>query len=242
MSLVSFKKYKKKAENTVLTDTVVSGRYEFQVENEKRIIPDVINKLDLQPADNLLDIGCGPGTLLLPLSKLCKNVCGIDNEAAIERINKKSQSSKNIQTIIGSFLETDFSSIGLYTKILIYSVIHYLASDDELIQFLSKALKLLAPGGRMLIGDIQNSDKKLRYETSPFGLKQIEDWKLKVASNHSPDSDLSVDPNLINIDDDCYLKILKFVRDQGFESYLLPEPGDLPFGKTRDDILIVAHH
>jgi 2-polyprenyl-3-methyl-5-hydroxy-6-metoxy-1,4-benzoquinol methylase len=242
MSLVSFKNYKKIAENTVLTDTVVSGRYEFQVEDEKRIIPDVINKLDLQPADNLLDIGCGPGTLLLPLSKFCNNVCGIDNEAAIERINKNNQSSKNIQTIIGSFLETDFSSMGLYTKILIYSVIHYLISEDELFQFLSKAFKLLAPGGKMLIGDIPNSEKKLRYEKSPSGISQVENWKQKIASTYTANSDLFVDPNLIVIDDDCYLRILKFARSQGFESYLLPEAGNLPFGKTRDDILIVAHH
>jgi cyclopropane fatty-acyl-phospholipid synthase-like methyltransferase len=241
MSLISFENYKKIAKKVKLSDTVVSGRYEFQMEAEKKIILDVMNKLHIQPTDNLLDIGCGPGTLLFPLSYMVKEICGIDNEAAIKRIHGKIQKSENITTIAGNFLEIDLSSSKSFSAILIYSVIHYLESNDELIQFLSKALKLLAPGGRMLIGDIPNTEKKLRYEKSPFGMSQVEVWKEKVNNIHLPTSELPVDPDLIVIDDDCYLRILKFARSQGFESYLLPESDNLPFGRTRDDILIVAH-
>jgi SAM-dependent methyltransferase len=177
----------------------------------------------------------------LPLSYRVEDICGVDNESAIKRIREKSKGLDNISTVVGNFLDLDPSALGLYSKILIYSVIHYLASDDELIQFLSKALKLLAPGGRMLIGDIPNSNKKLRYEQSPLGLSQVEAWKHKVSNTRPTNLGLSADSDLIVINDDCYLHILKFARSQGFESYLLPEPENLPFGRTRDDILIIAH-
>ena len=210
------------------------------MEAEKKIIPDVISKLNLQPEDNLLDIGCGPGTLLIPLSKVVEMVCGIDNEAVIQRIEKKYKDKGNITTISGNFLEIESQQLKLYSKIVIYSVVHYLSSQDELFQFLLKALKLLKPGGRMLIADIPNLDKKTRFENTNYGKNEIKKWQKKVA-NKPVFVDWSVDQDLIKIDDDCYLSILKFARDKGFESYLLPESENLPFGRTRDDILIIAH-
>jgi len=240
MSLVSFNNYKKQAEKSELSDTEISGRYDFQLEAEKKIIPDVISKLNLQPEDNLLDIGCGPGTLLIPLSKVVEMVCGIDNEAVIQRIEKKYKDKGNITTISGNFLEIESQQLKLYSKIVIYSVVHYLSSQDELFQFLLKALKLLKPGGRMLIADIPNLDKKTRFENTNYGKNEIKKWQKKVA-NKPVFVDWSVDQDLIKIDDDCYLSILKFARDKGFESYLLPESENLPFGRTRYDILIIAH-
>jgi len=240
MSLVSFNNYKKRAEESELSDTEISGRYNFQLEDEKRIIPDVISKLNLQPKDSLLDIGCGPGTLLIPLSNVVEMVCGIDNEAVIQRIEKKYKDKGNITTISGNFLEIESQQLRFYSKIVIYSVVHYLSSQDELFQFLLKALKLLKPGGRMLIADIPNSDKKNRFENTSYGKNEIKKWQKKVAKKPVL-GDVTVDQDLIKIDDDCYLSILKFARDKGFESYLLPESENLPFGRTRDDILIIAH-
>ena len=119
-------------------------------------------------------------------------------------------------------------------------MIHYLESETELFEFLLKALKLLKPGGRMLIADIPNVDKKSRFENTTYGKNKINEWNNKVAKN-SVSNNLLIDDNLIKIDDDCYLSILKFARKNGFESYLLPESENLPFGRTRDDILIIAH-
>jgi cyclopropane fatty-acyl-phospholipid synthase-like methyltransferase len=242
MSSVSFENYNRKAKDKNNSDIVVSGRYEFQSEGEKKIIPDVIRKLDVQSGDRILDIGCGPGLLLFPLSLISKEVCGIDNVSVINRINKKSKTFKNVRTIAGNFLDTDLPLFGLYDKILIYSVIHYLSSKKELICFLSKSLDLLAPGGRLLIGDIPNLNKKYRYEKSSFGVEQSKVWKKKVSDmNKLSNGSTPVDKNLITMDDECYIDIINFAYSQGFESYILPEPDNLPFGKTRDDILIISH-
>jgi cyclopropane fatty-acyl-phospholipid synthase-like methyltransferase len=240
MSLDSFKNYNKIAKNIDNNDTVVSGRYDFQEQDEKRIILDVISKLDIQPSDSLLDIGCGPGTLLLPLSFMVKEACGIDNSSAINRIRKKHTTLGNVSTIAGNFLDNELQLSKLYKKILIYSVIHYLSSEEELMCFLSKALKLLAPGGRLLIGDIPNINKKERYEKSSSGASKIESWKQTVLKSNN-NSNSFLDTDLITMNDKCYIDIINFVRRKGFESYILPEPDNLPFGNTRDDILIIAH-
>ena len=42
------------------------------------------------------------------------------------------------------------------------------------------------------------------------------------------------------LDDEYLMKLLLEVRNNGYESYLLPQKHELPFGYTRDDILICA--
>jgi hypothetical protein len=41
--------------------TEQAGRYAFQAEAERLILADVVSKLQLDPADTLLVVGCGPG-------------------------------------------------------------------------------------------------------------------------------------------------------------------------------------
>jgi hypothetical protein len=46
---------------------------------------------------------------------------------------------------------------------------------------------------------------------------------------------------LITFDDALVLDVMAFIRRKGFEAFLLPQPIDLPFGGSREDILVVAH-
>jgi hypothetical protein len=56
--------------------TEQAGRYAFQAEAERLILADVMSKLQLDPADTLLVVGCGPGTLLIPLSFVVAQATG----------------------------------------------------------------------------------------------------------------------------------------------------------------------
>ena len=58
-----------------------------------------------------------------------------------------------------NWLKDEFS-IADISKIIIYSVLHCLNPEGEALSFLEKALSYLSPGGRLLIGDIANGDKK----------------------------------------------------------------------------------
>ena len=56
----------------------IAGRYDFQKAVELEIVRDIAEKLQLSEGDTLLEVGCGAGNLLIPLS-------GLVNSAAAYR-------------------------------------------------------------------------------------------------------------------------------------------------------------
>jgi cyclopropane fatty-acyl-phospholipid synthase-like methyltransferase len=238
MSIKSFENYAKLASMQDLSDTEISGRYGFQQENEGKIINDVLVKLKINSKDTLLEIGCGPGNLLVPLSDFAEHVCGIDNEIVIQRLNNKTI-SKKIQLIGGDFLVIP-KPIEKYSKILIYSVVHYLDSEKTIHQFLQKAFELVQPGGMLLLGDLPNVNKKKRYLNSSEGKKTSDEWSRTLSTNPChPLTKLDKDTHVVTISDEIVLGLLQFARNLDIDAYVLPQPADLPFGNTREDILFI---
>jgi len=221
-----------------LSNTEASGRYLSQQEAEKRILLDVVQKLSVSPSDHLLDIGCGSGLLLLPLSFLVQEAHGIDHPSVIARLSSQAKSI-NIKLKSGSFLDIELGAI-LFDKILIYGVIQCLPSEQELFCFIHKALQYLAAGGKMLIGDIPNVDKKRRFLDSPHGAAFESAWISSGRSFSSVDTaELLPDDNWICFDDPLVLRLIAYLRNQGVNAYILPQAPELPFGHTREDILVV---
>lgn len=62
----------------------VSGRFSFQKEAMKNIVPDIVEKLQLKSSDMLLDIGCNCGDITIPLSFMCQKVVGVDGEDVLD--------------------------------------------------------------------------------------------------------------------------------------------------------------
>ena len=67
----------------------IAGRTNQMKDAEKLIIPDIIQKLDINSKDKILDIGCGPGNLLIMLLPYAKEIMGIDNESSIKILKKR---------------------------------------------------------------------------------------------------------------------------------------------------------
>tara|TARA_B100000315_G_scaffold254454_1_gene295563 strand:- start:806 stop:1537 length:732 start_codon:yes stop_codon:yes gene_type:complete len=239
MSRISFENYGLKAKY-YKNETKVAGRFKIQEKAEKNILIDVINKMSINSDDNLLDIGCGSGNLLIPLSFVCKQVSGIDHVSCIERLNKRIKKIKNIECILGNFL--DISMDRKFDKILCYSVLHYLTDEDEVIMFIHKALKLLKPGGIALFGDIPNTSLKQRFLNSKSGIEFSKKWARVIQGENQPKNSIKLnlvkDKALVQFNDDLVLKILRNTRAKGFDSSVLTQPPHLPFGYTREDILI----
>lgn len=241
MSQVSFENFARAASQTNLPDTEIAGRYPFQAQAERRIIGDVIEKLAIQPTDRLLEVGCGPGNLLIPLSFFVSEASGIDNAAAIERMRCRAPTAPNLIGISGNFLETQMNK-GDFDKVLVYSVLHYLSSKMEVFAFVDRCIHCCAPGGRILLGDLPNRDRKHRFGQSTAGDTVRTEWNQQVAQagQHAFDN-LPDDEQLVTIDDQLLLALLAHVRQQGHEAYLLPQPQNLPFGGSREDILITVY-
>jgi len=238
VSKVSFDNYGKLAKEGK-DPTVIAGRYAIQASAERSILPDVLAKLQVRPQDKLLDIGCNVGALLIPLSYLVQGVTGIDHPSCLEKLRLRAQGD-NIQLLGGTFL--DLAIKEQFDKILCYSVLHYLSDEEEVLCFIFKALKLLAPGGIALFGDIPNQSKKERFLSSESGKAFEQQWKeliKKEAGNNHRQVELSPDPHLVRFNDEFLLQICRRCRADGFEAYIYPQPSHLPFGNTREDVVII---
>lgn len=240
MSNKSFEYYARIA-NASISNVEKSGRYKMQKEDEKRIMFDILKKLKINPKDSLLDIGCGTGNLSIPLSFFCSKLTAIDNSKVINVLKERSIGIKNISYIKGDFLSSNIND--KFDKILIYSIIHYLKDNLELFKFIDKAISLISNGGRLLLGDIPNVSLKTRFMNSKSGKEYIKQWNSKLKSNkiNNPVLKAGVDDNQTPIfDDKLITKMIDYIRSKNFNAYLLPQPSNLPFGYTREDILVVS--
>ncbi|MBF0558382.1 MAG: methyltransferase domain-containing protein [Nitrospirae bacterium] len=235
MSRVSFENYGKLAQ-TLEDDTIISGRYKIQAEAEKYVVKDILNKLDLQPADSVLEIGCGTGNLLIPISFFVSEISGIDHEACLKRLEERFPKGKNISLIPGNFLDVSLSK--KYDIILCYSVLHYLSGRDEVFTFIDKALEYLAPGGKALFGDVPNISAKTRFVDSAEGKRFVKEWEVVAKGQGEAGIAVPSDESTVHFDDDLVTDIIKIFRKKGYHTYILPQSPKLPFGNTREDILI----
>lgn len=224
---------------TVLNSSLnISGRFSFQREAMKRVVPDIINKLELKPTDSLLDVGCNCGDITVPLSFLCDEVVGIDGEGCLERLKKRIEDIENITTLSGNFLDVTIEK--KFDCVLIYSVLMYCSSFEEIKKIVIKGANALKTGGRMLVGDIVNQNKKERFEASSIGQRVNEEYRINVSQGTEEDIiSHTGEGDGYRLNDKMIMELICFIREEGYEVYLLPQDENLPFGYTREDILVI---
>jgi hypothetical protein len=119
--------------------------------------------------------------------------------------------------------------------VIVYSVLHYVFDGADLFGFLDAAASLLAEGGHLLLGDIPNVSKRKRFFSSPAG---VDFHRRFMETDNAPTvRHLGLEPT--RIDDAVVIAILLRYRLAGFETYLLPQSGELPIHNRREDVLIV---
>ena len=168
-------------------NTVKAGRYAFQAAEEAQIAADIKDKLLLTPTVRLFEIGCGPGNLLIPLSFLVAACVGMDHPDVIAAAKARFHDDR-VRFVGGRF--PDDMPEGRFDRVLAYSVVQYLKDFDATIGFVDAALSLLDEGGRLLIGDIPNADKKRRFLESERGKIADAEWQNRMRSAGGDGRDL----------------------------------------------------
>ena len=240
MSRVSFENYGRMALEKQ-DSTVISGRYEIQRRAERLIVADIARKLKIGPDDQLLEVGCGAGNLLIPLSFVARFAVGIDHPLVCHYLRLRFSDSR-IKLIGMNFLDYEPEPSLVFDKILVYSVLNTLSDEAEALTFLDKAVAMLAPQGRLLLGDIANIDRKQRFLSTDDGQKFDKDWRAKMSTSRQVKrgSTYLKDEMVFRPSDVFVFSLLQRYRKRGYETYLLPQPSSLPFGHTREDVLVVA--
>lgn len=207
---------------------------------EDLIFNDILRKLDNLNKTNSTIIDIGPGCSDLPniiisycLSKR-STIHLIDNQEMLDQLPDNNSIFKHnfpfpeCDDLISKMNES-------VDTIICYSVFQYILNDCSFIKFIDSSLKLLAPGGQMLIGDIPNTSKRKRFFSSENGIKFHEKFsnsKTKpVVKFNSIESS--------QIDDSIIFAIIGRARLQGFDAYIVPQSSDLPMANRREDILII---
>tara|TARA_A100001388_G_scaffold268761_1_gene244247 strand:- start:1412 stop:2146 length:735 start_codon:yes stop_codon:yes gene_type:complete len=236
-----FDAYGKVAESEI-KPTLINGRYEFQEEEERYILKDIIEKLLPQKSDRFLDIGCGSGDISYGISKLVSSTSLCDNKKSIERI-KQIYLKNNFNFYPINFFDADFGD-NKFDKILSYSVIQCLSKEDEIFDFLDKIIQIISSSGRALIGDIPNKDKLNRFKESERGKIFIKRWqerKKESGINFTKvEKYISKGHKFVDIDDKLILKMVSYIRSKNLNAYIYEQNSNLPFGNSREDILICS--
>lgn len=236
MSFSSFENYGRRARLGVTT-TEMSGRYPSQQVAERGILLDVVSKLDIHPEDTVLDIGCGVGLLAGPLSFMVSSVPGIDHPEVVEVLRTR---CPGVEALPGDFREVDLGD-RRFTKIITYGVVQNLPDEVAVMSFLQKALQHLHPGGRLLVGDMPNVDKKRRFRSTRFGAEFEQMWASRDGSTSMiGESQLLPESRRIEFTDEVVATIFRQVRSWGYDAFVLPQPEHLPWGFTREDLLICS--
>ncbi len=114
--------------------------------------------LGLQPK-RVLEIGCGTGLLLFRIAPRCEAYRGADfSQVAIDYVAGQLRRLDLPQVSVERRTADDFSGIekGEYDLVVLNSVIQYFPSIDYLVQVLQSTLQVLAPGGKIFLGDVRN--------------------------------------------------------------------------------------
>jgi ubiquinone/menaquinone biosynthesis C-methylase UbiE len=127
-------------------------------------IRDIVSLAGIKPGTRVLDIGCGPGSICLPLaSELGVDVTGLEPNSDMLKAAVNKDKAGIVKWIIGQAEELDFPDNSFEAVIMIFSLHHF--SDRP--RAFSEATRVLVPGGRLVIRTCSHAHIR-RYHLGRF--------------------------------------------------------------------------
>jgi ubiquinone/menaquinone biosynthesis C-methylase UbiE len=107
--------------------------------------------LDVQPADAVVDIGCGPGFYVAALAEQAASVTGIDPSASMLAVAaRKTERHRNVTLVEGEAIPLPLDEASM-DRALSVQVFEYIA---DIPAALAEVHRVLRPGGRVVLWDI----------------------------------------------------------------------------------------
>jgi ubiquinone/menaquinone biosynthesis C-methylase UbiE len=133
----------------------------------------VIERARPQPGDEVLDLGCGTGTLALMVhaEQPDANVVGLDADPAIlARARRKADAAGVEIPFQEGFSNRLPFADGRFDAVLSTLFFHHLSDDDKRATA-AEVLRVLAPGGRLVVADFgRPQDPVMRLAVAPVQL------------------------------------------------------------------------
>ncbi|MBP7088906.1 MAG: class I SAM-dependent methyltransferase [Candidatus Omnitrophica bacterium] len=121
----------------------------------EEIFRDISEKLNFLQDDIVLDLGSGSGLLTMRIKDVVKKVYAFDgSEAAINILKRKLNQNSNVECLVGNITASLPYDDRYFSKIVSYSVFHYLGTLENTKKVLNEVIRVLKPNGVILIGDL----------------------------------------------------------------------------------------
>jgi 2-polyprenyl-3-methyl-5-hydroxy-6-metoxy-1,4-benzoquinol methylase len=228
------------ADDSLTVNEKIGFPESYRAGKEGAILADLIARLPAlgQTTKTVLDIGPGCGDLARVFVEHCErqehDLVLIDSEEMLANL-PDSPRVKKVSAYYPQCPEVFELYTGKVDAIVVYSVFQYVFAEGNAWDFLDRSLSLLAPGGRLLLGDIPNVAKRKRFFASETGVLFHQAF---THSNEIPKVEFNVlEPG--QIDDAVVFAVAARARSAGFDAYIVPQAEDLPMANRREDILIV---
>lgn len=122
-----------------------------------------LTTLALGPADRLIDVGCGTGAAVRLAASIVERAVGIDLSAGmIARGRELAASLPNVELLEGDAEALPFED-GQFTALLCTTSLHHYPAPERAV---AEMARVLAPGGRMAIGDMVTDRPVMRAADS----------------------------------------------------------------------------
>jgi precorrin-6B methylase 2 len=133
----------------------------FTTAEIRQWVENTIDRLSPQPGHRVLEIGCGVGLLLWQLVDRCQSYVGLDiSVTAVNRLRAALQllGISHATVVCAEATEAADHVRGEVDLIVVNSVSQFFPGTQHLRKVLDVALSVLAPGGRVFVGDVRNAD------------------------------------------------------------------------------------
>ena len=155
----------------------------------------------------VLDAGCGTGLLLTRIAPECESYIGLDVSArALEDLGayiKTRADLHHVKLQQGQAHELGFLADDSIDLVIVNSVAQYFPSLDYLLEVLSEAARVIAPGGYVFLGDLRSLPLLEAYHASVHlhraaGEMPLTELRERIARAVRDEEELLIDPALFN--------------------------------------------
>jgi ubiquinone/menaquinone biosynthesis C-methylase UbiE len=147
-----------------------AGRGDEMEAHHSDITEQTLALMDLQPADRVLDLGCGTGWASRRMARMTAEVTGLDvADEMLRRAEQASAGINNVRYVWGS-AEKIPASDNSFTKVLSVESFYYYADQGKA---LDELRRVMAPGGKLFI--LINL-----YKDNHYSLRWVSELKVPV--------------------------------------------------------------
>ncbi|WP_456340313.1 amino acid adenylation domain-containing protein, partial [Streptomyces anulatus] len=197
--------------------------------------------LDLAPR-RVLELGVGTGLLLSRLAPHCDEYWGTDfSDHAIGELGRHVAADPALRDRVTLRVQAAHDPAGLpeghFDTVVLNSVVQYFPSADHLAEVIAAAVRLLAPGGRLFVGDVRNARLLRAMRVGVHALRAQPPLDL-AALRREVEHDLMAEKELL-VDPDFFAALAARIPELGAVGVALKDgPYDNELSRFRYDVVL----